>query len=388
MAQEPWVDPFGEREAADCEAQLLEPSKPKPDAWSVRLAAQEAANLRQVREVAAKLAALPPEKPAGPPGFELWEEAAIWAPLPPPDWLMEGLLIRGSLSMIVAYGSSLKTWLGVDACLAAALGQQWLGVACGQGSSCFIDFESGDYELRRRLQRLAKGRGWDGKAPIPGFTFTSMPLWCLADEAFFQAIEPLAKQFRFIAIDSLSAGSGGMDEKDARFAHPLNRLKALAARTGCVILIIHHTRKSSAEGKGDEREGVRGNSGIFNAVDSCFSITRSDDRIMVLRQIKMRGGVAAEALSIAIEDALDGTVLRTGEVMEEPEPETGVSLKQAKGALIQLIGRERDLKSKNNVFRRMHGRRKTVMDALEETMEEGLIVSHEGCYRLASEVQK
>ena len=256
------------------------------------------------------------QSPANFKTFHLWEPAAIWAPLAPPDFLIDRLFVRGSLGLLVAYGSSFKTWLGISLALAVATGSDWLGMPSKAGEACFIDFESGDYELRRRFHKIAKGHRY--ATPVAGFTFSSMPSMSLADDAFFGALEPLMRRFAVIVIDSLAAGSGGMNKNDARFAVPLNRLKAMANATGCVVVLIRHSRKAAGDGRTDPREMVRGTSAIFNAVDVQIGLSTDDEGRSVLRQTKARGGKCREPFTVSVDDvAEDACRVTAGELPEE-----------------------------------------------------------------------
>ena len=51
-----------------------------------------------------------------------------------------------------------------------------------------IDFESGDYELRRRAHLLVRGR--EVPIPIAGCEFVTMPSLNLASDEFFVALKP------------------------------------------------------------------------------------------------------------------------------------------------------------------------------------------------------
>ena len=326
------------------------------------------------------------DKPIG-PCFTLWEPSAIWAPLPPPDYLVTPLIVRGSLSLFVAYGASLKTWIALALCLATSTGSEWLDMPCQQVESCFIDFESGDYELRRRAQKIARGHAYD--MPIVGFTFASMPGMSLADGDFYTALAPLTQRFGLIAIDSLSAGSGGVDENDARFAGPLNRLKALASVSKCCIILIHHSRKSAGDAKNyDDREMVRGSSAIFNAADVVLNLIRAEEGLFTVRQSKARGGKCVAPFTVRVDDvAEDAVTVTAGKLAEEgPKKSPSKSLSAAKATIITLLAASHDLRSKNDVFRRTKGKRGTIFDALDELVEHGLVVTHEGAFRLASEV--
>lgn len=256
------------------------------------------------------------------PGFNLWEPAAIWAALPEPDYLVDGLFVRGSLGLIVAYGSSLKTWMAIALVLAGATGSEWLGRACQKVETLIIDFESGDYELRRRAHLVARGHKYT--VPVDGFTFVSMPGLALDDAAFGAALEPLTQRFGLIIIDSLAAGSrSGLDENDARFAAPLNRLKALAVRSGCVIIVIHHARKSAGDKKQavDHREMVRGTSAIFNAVDVVLALVRGEGELFHVHHAKARGGKAVRPFTVRVDDiAPDAVRVSAGDLAEDERP--------------------------------------------------------------------
>lgn len=326
-----------------------------------------------------------------PKSFKIWTPEEIWKPLEPPDYLVGGLLVRGSLALVVAYGSSLKTWVLEDAALSVATGSKWMQRFDTQAAKALvIDFESGDYELRRRAHRLARGR--ELQIPIEGFAFTSMPEMSLVDDAFFEALRPLASVYGFIGIDSLAAASGGIDENDARFATSLQRLKAIAAETGTVVVVLHHTRKGNGE-ETDQREMVRGTSAIFNAVDVVLQMSKGkEDAGFVVRQTKARGGKAVEPFVVRVDDiGEDASVVVAKDVPDSDEEDVaGASkaLEKAKRAILMLLGVERDLRSKDDIYRRIHGTKSVRVGALKELLEHGLVATHDGHYRLCSEVSQ
>jgi hypothetical protein len=327
------------------------------------------------------------EKPPT-PELRLWTPEEIWAPLPEPDYLIDRVAVRGSLVLIVAYGASLKTWALEDGALSIATASPWLQrFETKLGQALIVDFESGSYELRRRAHRIAQGRGYD--VPVPGFTFASMPALSLADDAFYEALAPLAKIYQFIGIDSLAAGSGGIDENDSRFATSLNRLKAIAEQSGCVIVVLHHSRKGSGEDS-DPREMVRGSSAIFNACDVVLQLMRTkDEGRFVMRQTKARGGKAVEPFMVRVEDTSEcGSVVIASDANEQDDGvEAGaVAFNAVKARIIHLLAHERDIRSANEIYRRIRGTKKTVLEAIKELEERQTIAKVDGAYRLLSEV--
>ncbi len=322
--------------------------------------------------------------------FRIWTGADVWAPLEAPDYLIGRLCVRGTLALIVAYGSSLKTWLLADSAIAIPTGGNWLHrFDTKPGRALLIDFESGDWELRRRVHRIAAGR--ELAIPIDGFGFVTMPSLSLADDGFYAALAPLAREYAFIGIDSLAAGSGGIDENDARFARSLQRLKAIASETKCVIVLLHHSRKGGGD-EADPREMVRGSSAIFNACDVVLMMSRNGDDGFVVRQTKARGGKAVEPFVVRVEDiGEDASIVVARDVADEGEEDVAKgskAIEKAKRTILMLLAAEHDVRSATEVWRRVRGNKKVCLDALRELEERDLVTKSAGAYRLASEVRQ
>jgi hypothetical protein len=298
-------------------------------------------------------------------------------------------MVRGCLALLVALGESLKSWMASDGILSVGTGSEWLGrFKCEQGRALFIDYEAGDYEVRRRLQRLAVGRGF--ATPVQGIALLSMPPWPITSDEFFAHFETLATEYALIVIDSLAGGSGGGDENDSRFAGALYRLKSVAAATGCVVLVIHHARKSSPNSNDhDPREMVRGSSAIFNSVDVVLYLRRhGEGQSFLVTQAKARGTKRIEPFVVSIEDVgADASVMRSGDPSDEPEVEDDAGTFNAvKAKVVRLLACEHDLRSASEIYRRIRGTKKTVLEAVKELEERQTITRHQGAYRLTSEV--
>ena len=91
-------------------------------------------------------------------------------PIAPIDWLVEHLIAVGNRVMLFGEFGCLKSWLLLSLALHLAAGRLWLGTFSipQRQSVLFIDEEMSERELRRRVQRLAKGAGLDDQA---------LPLW-------------------------------------------------------------------------------------------------------------------------------------------------------------------------------------------------------------------
>lgn len=323
--------------------------------------------------------------------FRSWSPEEIWRPLEAPDYLMGGLFVRGSLGLLVAYGASLKTWMLQDACLSVATGMPWLGIfETKPGRSLLLDYEAGDYEVRRRAHRLARGR--EMLTPMLGFSFVTMPEWSLVDDEFYSALEGEATRCGFIGIDSLSAASGGIDENDSRFARSLYRLKACATRTGCTILVLHHARKGSGGEDSDPREIVRGTSAIFNACDVILAMGRAKVGGFRVQHLKARGGKAIEPFLVSVEDTGPGaSVISARGMPEEPAEETpSQSLQRSKEAVLALLAHDHGLRTKEAIYVHLRGTKAVRVSALAELLEppgkSAVVIHTDGTFRLRSDV--
>lgn len=190
-------------------------------------------------------------------------------PLPTLEYLVDGLFVKNDVVLLAAYGGSLKTWVALSLMLAIQSGKPWLGrYQVRQGNVMLLDYESGEYEVRRRLRLLAKGES------VPPIRYT----WVggsLHDEQTWRQIERDVVRFniRLLVIDSLAGGSGVENENDAAFALPLKFAARLAEEYGCSVWFIHHERKG--DGTGPER--IRGSSAIHGAVDAAWRCSQMKD---------------------------------------------------------------------------------------------------------------
>ncbi len=320
--------------------------------------------------------------------FKVWTPEEIWAPLPEPVYTVGGLLRRANLALLVAYGSSFKTWEMIDLAIAQATGGRFLDrFDCPTpGPTLIIDWESGDEELRRRLQAVSKARGLAG--PVGGVEFVTMPELFFTSADFETEMTTLAQGRTLIAFDSLAAGSVDVDENDARFAKGLQILKRVATLTGCSMLVLHHARKSNGE-VNDEREIVRGSGAIFAAADAVLVLLKQDDDAFLCKHTKSRGGKKVEPFSVRVEDVADGGVRVYASEVEEPSDaksyERGSSLDRAKARVLTLVAGSRDIRSVNEIHRRLGGRKKTNTDAVTELEERGTLSRRDGAFCLSSE---
>lgn len=232
----------------------------------------------------------------------------IFAPLTEPDYLIAGLIRRGGLLEIQAYGGSGKSWLAVNLALCVASGLPWLGrlptkactVAC-------LDYENGFYEMARRLQANAKAL--ELATPVQGIGLITMPDMYMTSDGFEASITKLAAAYQVIVIDTLKAASPGVDENDSKMRESLDRLRRVGERTNCTfVVLIHSKKKSNSATEIDPRERGRGSSAIYDAADAQLGIEYEQGKPLQVVQTKARSGRYIDPFQVAIEDGVDGAV--------------------------------------------------------------------------------
>lgn len=203
----------------------------------------------------------------------------------PPTYVVRPFIPTSTVGMIVAKGSSLKTWMLLSIGIAVATGMPWLGAYPVESCKVLlIDFEEGRWVLQQRLQALL------GKQDCPNLAHANFPNARLDDPEFWQDIARFvhANGIKFVGIDSFAAGTPGLDENDRRAADPLVYAGRFAEGLGCSVLFLHHGKKGEG---GDERDQVRGTGAIYAGLDWSYALIPQDEdrKRMVVRCIKPCG---------------------------------------------------------------------------------------------------
>lgn len=254
----------------------------------------------------------------------VWDE-----PIDPPTWLVDGLIPVGTVGGFVAHGSSLKTWTLLSVGTAVAEGVPWLNkYMTRKGRVLVVDYESGDYELRRRMKVLDGGK-------IPNLGAWPIPPLRIDDEAFWKKLASIP-DLALVCIDSLAAGATGVDENVADAARPMQYAKKFADATGCAVLFIHHSKKDDG---GDARKAVRGSTAIYAAMDWCYAFENVEEtttyRRMNMFSIKSRTGAKPHPVPLELTTEEGLTTYATERKPKKDAPEDEIQ-----GAIeLALMGR-------------------------------------------------
>jgi hypothetical protein len=215
------------------------------------------------------------------------------ADLPPPEWLIDGLVPQDGLVVLYGEPAAGKSFVALDWGLSVATGAPWLVHDVKQGEVVYI-YAEGVRGLKRRAEAWFQEHG---KTEAPLFRAVSvgveMPNAAERGE-FLKAVRSVSKQPRLIIIDTLARNFGPGNESLAQdmnaFVAGCDHLKA--EFPGVTVLVVHHSGK-------DQTKGARGSLALQGATDAVFAVTRADDTLR-LKNEKQKDGEEAVPISLEL----------------------------------------------------------------------------------------
>ena len=199
-------------------------------------------------------------------GFRLERLGDLLAkPDVPPDYLVEGLLVRGTVSAVVAKPKVGKSTFARALCLAVARGVQFLGRSTQQSSCIYLALE----ERKEEITTDFRAMGADGTEAIDIHADT-------APAGAISALVDLVRNQRpaLVVIDPLFRLAHIRDEKAyAEVYAALGPLIDTARETNTHILVTHHSGKAQ---KGDAIDSPLGSTALGGAVSTLIVLKRSE----------------------------------------------------------------------------------------------------------------
>src|SRR5262249_24287435 len=137
------------------------------------------------------------------------------AELPPPEWLIAGLVPEDGLVVLYGEPAAGKSFLALDWGLSVAIGEPWLGYEVRQGEVVYI-YAEGARGLTRRANAWFQDRG---KTEAPSFWAVPVAVPIPdpgARSEFVKAVRSVSKHPRLIIIDTLARNFGDGNESLAQ----------------------------------------------------------------------------------------------------------------------------------------------------------------------------
>lgn len=236
-----------------------------------------------------------------PPAADAWKVytlADAYAPRPPLEFIVDGLLPVPSLSVVYGAPASLKTMLAQDMVMNVAAGKPWLLPRPGaiaapkrttQSAAMWIDFDNGSRRMHERFEAIGRAYELPIDTPIKYFSMPNPRLDASDDASIAELITRVRLyEARLVVIDNLGLVEGGTDENGPDMSHVMGNLRMLAEESQSAIVLIHHQRKSSMV-SGRAGDALRGHSSIEAALDLALIVEREDTSAQIeVRSTKTR----------------------------------------------------------------------------------------------------
>ena len=202
----------------------------------------------------------------------------------PPEWLVDGLVPAGAnLGGLLGQYKAGKSLAGLQLCFAVAVGKgNWLGHdITKRGPTVFIEYEGSRVRLQGRVALMAAKYG--AIVPPAAVDIIHRPKRKVDTDAGEAWLRAACEGKVLCVIGPVSKAASIVNENDqAEWARLSERLQRVADKTGCTIILIHHTRKP-AQTFGPPRKVddyfnmARGSNSYMGAVDFALGVQREPD---------------------------------------------------------------------------------------------------------------
>ena len=197
-----------------------------------------------------------------------WIDAGSLAqPVPEQAWAIEGLQVApGRPTMFAGYGGSGKTFAAMDAALCYAAGRRvWSAYGVGRGGKVVHwNWDQGGLATQMRYQSLARGHGIDLRDLGDSLRLANRPAVTLTHPKALDVLMRECDGANLALFDALRGATAGAEENDSSIRQYMDLLSTLSERTGVACVLLHHTKKRTAERSEDPRELLRGSSAILD----------------------------------------------------------------------------------------------------------------------------
>jgi archaellum biogenesis ATPase FlaH len=226
----------------------------------------------------------------GKPPILSWPEL-LALQLPDLEWIIEGLIPRGSFSMLFGREKAGKSLLANDMGLCVALDEPFLDRAVRSGPVVFVSAEEHIREVRSRMRKRVGARS-DVAVYLLQVDGTHDGYVMRIDQGQgVQDIVDVIAEYEpaLMIFDVLRELHSGKENEVDDMAPILQPIRSIAHETNTAIVMVHHAGRSGE---------YRGSTGIGGAVDQLWKYERmgEDDDPEVRGRIKVEGRYGPKTL--------------------------------------------------------------------------------------------
>ncbi len=232
-------------------------------------------------------------------------------PSPPPQFIWDGYLPRGVVTLMGAHGGTGKSTIALMLGVCAALGRPLFGVDVVACKTLFVSLEDSEHIVRHRLAGIC--RAWDIDPNelhdrlhiVDG---TEHPEMFSADTrgagdttATYAELRKLVQLegVGLVLVDNASDAYGGDEIQRRQVRAFMRALVEVARLTDCAVLLLAHVDKTTSRNKKAEGgEGYSGSTAWHNSARSRLFLTRADDDTLTLEHQKANLTKCREPLTL------------------------------------------------------------------------------------------
>ena len=191
---------------------------------------------------------------------------------PPKPIIDNGVLLDGTLLLIIGPPKSKKTFLTQNLAISIASGQDFAGFKVPEAKKVlYLLAEGGYYPNRDRLKKMAPN--------IDANLILGHPTYLpISSSDYYDYLYELVKEDNpdVLILDPLIRFHDVDENSASQMSDVLGKIRTMMAELKLSVILVHHTGKVASR-------GGRGSSAIIGEYDSCIEISNSDDSNTLLK---------------------------------------------------------------------------------------------------------
>lgn len=307
-----------------------------------------------------------------PKGDRLLTTAELVA-LPPPEWIVDGVLPARSLVLLYGPSTAGKSFVAIDLAAHLAAGRPWHGHPVRTSRVLYVAAE-GVAGVGRRVDAWCSRHGVEPGALA--VDWIPHPVNLGDDQAAAELArhtEQLAAQV--VVVDTLARCCVGVDENSGRdmglVVANCERLQA----AGASVLLVHHAGK-------DLLKGARGHSSLKAAIDAEFEVSVASKGLAGIKNTKQKDAPTAAPMALRITPHASSAVLEW-EPIGPADDTSGQSFDEVADVVVEFLTEAGTQMSKNALGKAMRAaghqlRSEDISRAADLAVDDGRLVCRLG----------
>jgi RecA-family ATPase len=218
---------------------------------------------------------------------------------PPPRWLVDSLIERGTVNLLAGDSGTAKSFLSTHLLTALLRGEEWLGFKTHGERVLVLDNENSPRLVEKRLRML--GFANEDRERLRYFSRTGVQLgsgeWMARTMEEVNSFDP-----DLIVLDTVSSTTTAVVNDNDTIAHLYATVLRPLAGLDRAVLVQHHERKPSDGFKRDARNAVLGGVHWRTQADAMLSVERKGE-------LEREGALVSFPILLTMPKSRDGETL-------------------------------------------------------------------------------